>query len=168
VAAWPVQAGSLSEVVYWKRQAAGLGDSPSPAEVAASLSNLGYAWREQQRWAEAETAFRECLQLREQYGDPAGLAQTLLDLGAVYQAQKRWTDAESVLAQGLAIARELGERRAEANAMGNLGVVYAALGQAEHAIRSLQEAVAVAKEIADEGLAKRMSEKLTRLNLSPG
>ncbi len=98
--AWPVEPGSLSEAVYWYRQTAGLGDAPGPAEVAASLSNLGYAWREQQRWAEAETAFRECLQLRQQHGDRAGVGQTFFDLGSLYQAQERWTDAEPALVQG--------------------------------------------------------------------
>lgn len=166
--AWPVEPGSLSEAVYWYRQTAGLGDAPGPAEVAASLSNLGHAWREQQRWTEAESAFRECLQLCQQHGDRAGVAQTFFNLGSIYQAQQRWTDAESALAQGLAIAREVGDRRGEANALGNLGVVSAALGQAENAIRSLQEAVAVAKEIADEALTERTSERLTRLNRSQG
>ena len=145
--AWPVEPGSLSEAVYWYRQVAGLGDVPGPEEVAASLSNLGYSWREHQRWAEAETAFRECLQLRQQHGDRAGVGQTFFDLGSLYQAQERWTDAEPALAQGLAIAREIGDRRGEANALGNLGVVYAALGQTENAIRHLQEALAVANEM---------------------
>jgi tetratricopeptide (TPR) repeat protein len=135
--AWPVEPGSLSEAVYWYRQAAGLGDAPGPAEVAASLSNLGYAWREQKRWAEAETAFRECLQLRQKHGDRAAIGQTLIDLGALFQAQERWTDAEQPLSQGLEIAREIGDRRGAANALGNLGAVYAALGQTENAIGHL-------------------------------
>jgi len=164
--AWPIEPGSLSEAVYWYRQAAGLGDAPGPGAVAASLSNLGYAWREQQRWAEAETAFRECLQLRRQHGDRAGVGQTFFDLGSLYQAQERWTDAEPALAQSLAIAREIGDRRREANALGNLGVVSAALGQTENAIRHLQEAVAVANEIADEALAKRMRVHMARINRS--
>jgi len=133
--AWPVEPGSLSEAIYWYRQAAGLGDAPGPAEVAASLSNLGYAWREQQRWAEAETAFRECLQLRRQHGDRAGVGQTFFDLGSLYQAQERWADAESALAQGLVIAREIADLRGAANALANLGVASAALGQTENAIR---------------------------------
>ena len=92
------------------------------------------------------------------------MGQTFFDLGSLYQAQERWTDAEPALAQGLAIAREIGDRRGEANALGNLGVVYAALGQTENAIRHLQEAVAVANEIADEALAERMRERMTRIN----
>ncbi len=164
--AWPVEPGSLSEAVYWYRQAAGLGDAPGPPEVAASLSNLGYSWREQRRWAEAETAFRESLQLRQHHGDLAGVGQTFFDLGSLYQPQGRWTDAELALAQGLAIARELGDRRGEADALGNLGVVYAAMGQAENGVRHLQQAVALANEIADEALAERMRARLTRINRS--
>jgi tetratricopeptide (TPR) repeat protein len=164
--AWPVEAGSLSEAVYWYRQAAGLGDAPGPAEVAVSLSNLGHAWRGQRRWAEADAAFRECMQLRHQHGDRAGMGQTFFDLGSLYQAQERWTDAEPALAQGLAIAREIGDRRGEANVLGNLGVVYAALGQAEKAIHHLQEAMAIANEIADEALAERMREHMARINRS--
>ncbi len=163
--AWPVEPGSLSEAVYWYRQTTGLGDA-EPGEVAASLSNLGYAWREQQRWADAETAFRECLQLREQHGDRAGVGQTFFDLGSLYQAQERWTDAELALAQGLAIAREVGDRRSEAIVLGNLGLVYAAVGQAEKAIGQLQQAKAIANDIADEALAERMAERLTRINRS--
>ncbi len=166
--AWPVEPGSLSEAVYWYRQAAGLGNAPGPSEVAASLSNLGYAWREQQRWAEAESAFRECLQLCQQHGDRAGLAQTFFNLGSIYQAQQRWTDAESALTHGLAISREIGDRRREANALGDLGVVYAVLGQSENATRHVQEAMAVANEIADEALAARMRERMTRMNRSQG
>jgi tetratricopeptide (TPR) repeat protein len=95
------------------------------------------------------------------------VGQTFLDLGSLYQVQERWMDAEPALAQALATAREIGNRRREANALGNLGVVYAALGQAEKAIAHLQEAVAVANEIADEALAERMAERLTRINRSP-
>jgi tetratricopeptide (TPR) repeat protein len=166
--ALPVAPGSLSEAVYWYRQAMGLGEDPQLAEAAASLNNLGYAWREQKRWAEAETAFREGLQLRQQAGDRAGQGQTFFELGFLYQAQERWADAESALAQGLAIAREVGDRRGEANALGNLGVVYVALGQVDYAIRFFQDAEAIAREIADEALAKRVSERLTRLERSQG
>jgi tetratricopeptide (TPR) repeat protein len=164
--AWPVEPGSLSEIVYWYRRTAGLGNAPEPAEVAASLSNLAHAWRGERRWDDAETALRECLQLRQQHGDRAGIGQTLIDLGALFQAQERWADAERPLSQGLEIAREIGDRRGAGNALGNLGVVYAALGQAEKAIGHLQEAMAVANEIADEALAERMAERLTRINRS--
>ena len=162
--AWPLEPGSLSEAIYWYRRTAGLENAPGPAEVAASLSNLGYAWREQRRWAEAERAFRESLQLRQQQGDRAGSAQALFDLGSLYQVQERWTDAEPTLAQGLEIVRVIGDRRGEANALGNLAVVNAALGQAEKAIGYLQQAVAIAHEIADESLAKRMRERLAGIS----
>ncbi len=67
--AWRVEPGSLTEAVYWYRQTTGLEAAPGPAQVAASLSNLGHAWREQRRWADAETAYQESLQLRQQHGD---------------------------------------------------------------------------------------------------
>jgi tetratricopeptide (TPR) repeat protein len=162
--AWPVETGSLAEAVYWYRQLAGQGDYTRPEHVIAALSNLGYAWRTDRRWAEAETAFRECVQLCRQRGDRAGMRQTFFDLGSLYQAQERWTDAESALAQSLEIAREIGDRRGTANALGSLGAVYAELGQNETAIRRLQEAVVVANEIADEALAERMRQRMTRLN----
>jgi tetratricopeptide (TPR) repeat protein len=164
--AWPVEPGSLSEAVYWYRKTAGLGDSPGPAEVAASLSNLAHAWRGELRWVEAETAFRECLQLRSLQGDRSSVGQTFFDLGSLYQSLERWTDAEPALAQALAIAREIGDRRVAANVLGNLSIVDAALGQAEKAIGHLQEAMAIANEIADEALAERMAERLSRINRS--
>ncbi len=155
--AWLVEPGSLAEAVYWYRQLAGQGNYTSPEDVIAALSNLGYSWRMDRRWAEAEAAFRECLQLRQQHGDSGGVGQTFFDLGSLYQAQERWTDAELALTQALAIARAIGDRRSQARALGNLGVVCAALGRTEEAIAQLQEAVAVANEIADEALAKRMA-----------
>ncbi len=164
--AWPLEPGSLAEAVYWHRQFAGQGDFTSPEHVIAALSNLGYSWRMDRRWAEAETAFRECLQLRQQHGDRAGVGQSFFDLGSLYQAQERWTDAEPPMVQGLAIAREIGDRRRVTNALGNLGVLYAALGQTEKAIRQLQEALAVANEIADQALAERMREHVNQINRS--
>ena len=80
--AWPLQPGSLAEAVYWYRQLGGQGNFTSPEDIIAALSNLGYSWRMDQRWADAETAFRECLQLRQQHGDRAGVGQTFFDLGA--------------------------------------------------------------------------------------
>jgi tetratricopeptide (TPR) repeat protein len=161
---WPVEPGSLAEAVYWYRQTAGLGDAIQPDEVAASLCNLGYAWRDQRRWAEAETAFHESLQLRRQHRDRAGEGQTLLDLGHLYQAQGRWRDAEPAFGQSLAIAREAGNRRSEAAALGNLGVTCAALGKTEKAVGYLEQALALAREMGDDAFKQRMLEHLARIS----
>jgi tetratricopeptide (TPR) repeat protein len=162
--AWRVEPDSLTEAVYWYRQAAGLGDAPGPAEVAASLSNLGYAWRGQRRWAEAETAFRESLQLRQQHGDRGGMGQTYFDLGTLYAAQEHWADAEQALLQSLEIARETGDRRGEAQGLRHLGVVCAAQGQAEKAAGYFQQAVAIARASGDEAFARRILEHQARLS----
>jgi tetratricopeptide (TPR) repeat protein len=164
--AWPVEPGSLAEAVYWYRQLAGQAAHTRPEDVIAALSNLGYAWRTVRRWAEAEAAFPECLQLRRQHGDRAGLGQTFFDLGSLYQAQERWTDAEPAFAQALEIAREIGDRRGAANALSRLGLVCTALAQGEKAIAHIQQAVAIAREIADAALAKRMLDQLARISQS--
>jgi tetratricopeptide (TPR) repeat protein len=162
--AWPVEPGSLAEAVYWYRRLAGQRDHTQMEDIIAALSNLGYAWRTDRRWAEAETAFHEALQLCQQHGDRAGMRQAFFDLGSLYQAQQRWSDAEPALAQGLEIARETGDRRGEAHALGNLGVVYAALGQADQARTCIQQAVVVAQQISDESLVRRMLERLARFS----
>ena len=164
--AWPVEPGSLSESVYLFRQAIGLGNSVGPSEVAASLSNLGYAWRAHKRWADAEAAFRESLLLCQKFGDRSGEGNTYSDLGSLFMIQERWTDAEPALARALAIVQETGDCRARVNALGNLGVVYAALGQDEKASQHIHEAVAVANEIGDKALAERMLKRLSRVNRS--
>ena len=162
--AWPVEPGSLAEAVYWYHQAKGLEESVQPDQVVASLCNLGYAWRDQRRWAEAETAFRESLQLSRQHGHRGGEGHTYLDLGHLYQAQARWADAEPAFAQSLAIAREVGDRRTEAVALGGLGLAYAGLGQTEKAVGCLEQAVAIARETGAAAFAKRMLEHLARIS----
>jgi tetratricopeptide (TPR) repeat protein len=165
--AWPVEAGSLTEAVYWYRRFAGQGNHTSPEEVMAALSNLGYSWREQRRWVEAETALRESLQLRQQYGDRRGMGYTYFDLGTLYEAQERWTDAEQVLSRSLEIAREIGDRRGEAYALDHLGNAYAHLGQAEKAIGLLEQALQIGQEIKAPSLVRVASTALTRLGRPP-
>jgi tetratricopeptide (TPR) repeat protein len=163
---WPVEPGSLAEAVCWYRRASGRGGTIQPAEIAASLSNLGFAWRDQRRWAEADAAFQESLRLRRQYGDRGGEGQTWFDLGYLYQAQGRWPDAETAFGQSLAIARAVGDLRSEGAALDGLASTYAALGQQEKAVVFFEQAVAVARALGSEAFAKRVEEHWARI--SPG
>ncbi len=162
--AWPVEPGSLAEAVYWYRQLAGQGDRTRPEDISVALSNLGYAWRTDQRWAEAETAFREALQLYQQQNDRGSLRQSYFDLGGLFEDQERWSEAESAFAQSLTLAQELGDRRTAVDALGRLGVVCAALGRAEQAIGYLQQAITLAQELGNAAQVKRMRERLDRIS----
>jgi tetratricopeptide (TPR) repeat protein len=162
--AWPVEPGSLAEAVYWYRQLAGQGEHTSPEHVIAALSNLGYSWRDHKRWAEAEAAFRESLQLRRQYSNRAEEGHIWRNLGQLYRHQGRWADAEAAFTHSLAIAREVGNRRTEASLLGELGVTLAALGQTDKAVASLEQAVALAHEVGDHSGERRLREHLARIS----
>jgi tetratricopeptide (TPR) repeat protein len=162
VSAWPLQPGSLAEAVYWFRQLADQGAHTCPEDISVALSNLGYWWSTDRRWAEAETAFRECTQLCQQRGDRSATQQAFFDLGCFYESQARWTDAEPAFAEALELARETGDRRALASALGRLGIVNAALGQAEKATDHFKQGLSIAQEIGDARLAKQMSEAMAR------
>jgi tetratricopeptide (TPR) repeat protein len=162
--AWSVQPGSLAEAVYWHRLLAGHPDATGPEAVAAALINLGNSWRTDQRWTDAEAAFREGLQISREYGNRSAEGQALVDLGRLYQARERWSDAEAAFTQGLAIARQCGHPWTEAAALGGLGLSQAALGQTAKAIEYLEQAVAGARRSGDRFLAQRLQEQLDRMN----
>jgi tetratricopeptide (TPR) repeat protein len=164
---WALVPGSLAEAVYWYRQLTGLEEVTSPGAVAASLCNLGYCWRDDQRWADAESAFNESLLLHRQFGNRSGEGQTFRDLGHLYQAQGRWAESEVAFGQSLAIAREVGNRWTEASVLHSLGEVCAAQGQAEKAVELLEQALRIGQEIKDVRLVRRVSATLIRLGRPP-
>jgi tetratricopeptide (TPR) repeat protein len=164
---WPLKPGSLAEAVYWYRRLAGQELYTRPEDVLSALSNLGYSWRTDQRWTDAENAFQESLELRREYGDRTGEGHTWRDLGHLYQAQNRWADAEAAFRRSLAIAREIGDRWSEAAALGDQGISHAALGAHEEAVSCLEQAILLATQVGNRPGEARLRKQLARITQRP-
>jgi tetratricopeptide (TPR) repeat protein len=156
---WPMEPGSLAEAVYWYRQLNLPGEIVRPDAVAASLDNLAYCWRTRRRWAEAEAAFQESLQLRRQHGDGWGEERTLLDLGDLYKAQGRWAEAETTYQQSLALVRSRAEAAGEGEALLRLARLKKVQGDLPAALVFARQAQAALETTADE----RAKERVRRL-----
>ena len=81
----------------------------SERDVATSASHLGHVLRRAGELEEAETLFRQALDIRRrELGEPSeGVAESLHDLGWLYQDQGKFDDAEALFREALEMARKL-------------------------------------------------------------
>jgi len=88
--------------------------------LAHTISNLGLALIQLDKYAEAEALFEEALSLRRKLGDRQGIAWSLKDLGDVARACGRGAIARARYLESLALLRAFGDR-------GTTAAVHAAL-----------------------------------------
>jgi tetratricopeptide (TPR) repeat protein len=96
---------------------------------AATLFNRGEALTRQEKWPDAEAAYREAIRL-----DPS-VAKYHDELGDVLAMQNKWADAEASFRNAVRIMP------ANAEYMANLGVALHKLGRAKDALATLGKAV---------------------------
>ncbi|GAB5536753.1 MAG: hypothetical protein Rubg2KO_30020 [Rubricoccaceae bacterium] len=129
----------LREAVAIRRQ-----DAPS-LELAQTLTHLGHLLRSA-RPAEADTLYREALDLRRQLvgNEHPYIADALINVAGAAMRQGRYTEAERYFTDGLAMRRRTqGEDHPEIGVdLGGLARVYRETGDVEAAEQTHREAIA--------------------------
>ncbi|WP_206069815.1 tetratricopeptide repeat protein [Nodosilinea sp. P-1105] len=107
-------------------------DPDSPL-LASLYHSLGQALKDQVRYAEAEGAYRQALQRREQQlgADHSDVATSLNNLAELYRAMGRYGEAEPLYLRALAIyEQQLGaDHPSVAISLNNLAALYYAMGR---------------------------------------
>ena len=118
--------------------------------LAWALSTHGFYFRWIHRYEEAESLFREALELREKVYDPNHpfISSALGELAGVLEFQGKFEDAEPLYRRGLEIDRDrIGPRSVHfAGKLNNLGGLLRKMGRLEEAQGYLEEALAVYRQ----------------------
>lgn len=128
-----------------------------PAQEARLQNTLAEALVRQNRWAEAEKAFRASAQLKERLGDRAGLAITYGGLGRLYSRQWRFDEAAEYLQKDIDLLSE----EFEANVAwiqqwtNVIGEIRRLQGQLDLAERHFERAFELAGQIPDPDVRAR-------------
>ncbi|MEW5985992.1 MAG: tetratricopeptide repeat protein [Chloroflexota bacterium] len=122
--------------------------------------NLGALYYSQERWAEAEAAFRRA---DSPYLRQSGLlnyqAMTANNLGNVFLMQGRLSEAESCLQGSLHLWRQLNSRVNLANTLGAMAEAQVAQNRLEQAHLHYDEAISLLRAFPDDAWAGRLLAK---------
>jgi tetratricopeptide (TPR) repeat protein len=132
-------------------QALGLLDPQDQTRRASTLATLGNAYASQERFAEAERAYVEALNIRTRLDDRNGSALVLHDIGMLYSLQQRYDDAARILRQAADRLKStpVPDPGIEALVMNGMGIVEFWQGKNAKAEVAFK---AVLKKIADTGV----------------
>jgi eukaryotic-like serine/threonine-protein kinase len=126
-------------------------DGADSADVGITLTNLGATLFVQQRWAEAETRFRQALEILQKTLPPghSRLATVTDDLAASVASQGRLEEAAPIFEAALAEKRRLlgDSHPAVADSLNNLGSLYLDLGQPGKAADYHRQALAIRERV---------------------
>jgi|GEM_PF-4552286 len=128
-----------------------------PAQEARLQNTLAETLVRQNRWAEAEEAFRASARLKERLGDKAGLAITYGGLGRMYSRQWRFEEAVEYLQKDIdLLAEEFQVNVAWIQQWTNvIGEIRRLQGQLDLAERHFDRALALAGQIPDQEVRTR-------------
>ena len=114
-----------------------------------ALNNLGGAYRELRRFAEAITCYQESLAICRETGDRYGEGAALNNLGNAYRELRRFAEAITCYQQSLAIKRETNDRHGEGQTLNNLGNTHQEIRRFAEAITCYQQSLAISRETGD-------------------
>ena len=151
--AWTVRTylfrrGYWHEQVVTERAAADAarrdGDSRGLGTV---LFGLAEACERLNRLEEAESHYREALEVHAAAGDLSGEANACLGISEVAEQQHRFADALGYSRRALDLSRRAGDAIMQALALNSVGCDHSALGEYHQALTSCQEALALMQEL---------------------
>ncbi len=116
---------------------------------ATVLRQLGHAYEEQDRWADAQACFYQSLSYYSQIDDRLGQACALWSIGHTFEAQGKLAEALDCFERCVPTFRELGVRQWLALALNGKARVYRDKGLFERALVNLRECMALLLEIKD-------------------
>lgn len=129
-------------------------------EEAASVNDLGYAFRLLSDYPKALSHYLRALALRRQIGDLPGEAQTLTNLGALYYLTGENRKAMEHYFQALDLRRQEKNPQEEALLLSNIGEAFIWIGDYQKALERLREALPLHRATGD-----RLRESFTLNNL---
>ena len=105
--------------------------------------NIGFAYAQQQKYAEAETAYRKAIELK-----PSS-AEAYNGLATIYNAQKKFDDAAAASAKAAEFAGGVAGGGAGAEAIYNQGVIFWNAGKYAEAKAQFEKAIGLKPDMAD-------------------
>jgi len=115
-------------------------------DVSVALNNLGKAYTQLERWAEAEAAYGEAVEICTVLGDLSTLITLHINVAELWLARGDYERAQQSCDRAAALARETGDGHAEGEAEKVYGVVARETGDHEAAERFLAHAEQIAEE----------------------
>lgn len=144
-------------------------DPPHPYHEAITLTNLGAAFAEAQRFAQALPPLREAMKIRRKLGDRPGIAHSAQNLGGVLVRLVRnkterhlLEEAVVVLEEAAEIYRERGNESGGAEVAANLGQAQCMLRRFAEGFANLESAAIYFEESGQTSLAEHVREDLDR------
>ncbi|MBI4781362.1 MAG: tetratricopeptide repeat protein [Oscillatoriophycideae cyanobacterium NC_groundwater_1537_Pr4_S-0.65um_50_18] len=133
-------------------------------DLANSLNWLGYLYKSQGRYSEAEALYVQALELRQRLlgEEHSAVANILNNLAGLYDSQGRYSEAEPLYVQALEMSKRLlGEDHPDvANSLNNLAGLYESQGRYSEAEPLYVQALEMSKRL----LGEEHSDVATRLN----
>lgn len=133
------------------------------SDRANILLNWGVLYYRQERWGEAEAAFRRIDTLAlAQAGERGQQAHTLNNLGNVLLKQGQWVEAAGCLREAIALWRQMEDEVNLANSLGTLAELQVAAGNRAEAVPLYEEALAILPRYRDNAWASRLLATFTQ------
>jgi tetratricopeptide (TPR) repeat protein len=136
------------------------GDS---ANEALALHNVAMLFADEERWNDADDAYRASLALFEQQGNRAMIGSVALNRAEVLSARGQLDEAILSAETALAISTEIGDEGGRGEALRWRGHARRRLGDAESAERDLHESIRIAASLPSPLLEAEATEELGRL-----
>lgn len=118
----------------------------STALFSGAFLNLGQDYLTQGNYAQAQTLFRQALQINHALNNRMSERAALSGLGVCALRQRHLQEAYRFFEQALQISRELGDRLGAAKDLGNLGVAAYQANKVHQALTYLQQHLSIIQE----------------------
>ena len=115
-------------------------------DVSVALNNLGKVYTQLERWAEAEAAYTEAVEICTVLGDLSTLITLRINVAELWLARGDYERAQESCDRAAELARQTGDGHAEGEAEKVYGVVARETGDHESAERFLTHAEQIAEE----------------------
>ena len=121
-----------------------------PSELTAPVYHqLGIVAHGQRQWVEAESYYKQALQIYVDFNDRHSQASAYHQLGIVAQEQRQWAEAELYYKQALQIDVDLNDRLSQASTYHQLGIVAQGQHQWAEAESYFKQALQISVDFND-------------------
>ena len=122
----------------------------NPEQKAATLMQLGTAYRMLNKPEEALRNYQEALAIRRQLGQKDGIASSLNGMATIQAALGKNKDALANFQEALQIRRDIGDKSGLGSTLIDMGNLLDDLGDHDQALRMYKESLQVQRDLSDE------------------